>query len=59
MGDAQDPGAVLDPQLRVRGVTALRVLDASAMPDSIRGHTMAPTLYIAERGAALILRNGG
>jgi choline dehydrogenase-like flavoprotein len=57
MGHAYDPEAVLDSQLRVRGVAGLRVLDASAMPDSIRGHTMAPTLYIAERGAALIRRS--
>jgi choline dehydrogenase-like flavoprotein len=57
MGRADDPGAALDPQLRVRGVAGLRVLDASAMPGTIRGHTMAPTLYIAERGAALIREN--
>jgi choline dehydrogenase-like flavoprotein len=54
MGANNDPQAVLDPELRVRGIRGLRVLDASAMPEIIRGHTMAPTLYIAERGAALI-----
>lgn len=54
MGAATDPLAVLDAQLRVRGVRGLRVLDASAMPGTIRGHTMAPVLYVAERGCALI-----
>lgn len=54
MGGKADVSAALDPELRVRGVRGLRVLDASAMPSIIRGHTMAPTLYIAERGVALI-----
>ena len=54
MGATSDINAVLDPELRVRGIDGLRVLDASAMPGTIRGHTMAPTLYIAERGAALV-----
>jgi choline dehydrogenase-like flavoprotein len=54
MGSIDDDAAVLDPQLRVRGIDGLRVVDASAMPDTIRGHMMAPTLYIAERGSALI-----
>ena len=54
MGISADAGAVLDSNLRVRGVRGLRVLDASAMPGIVRGHTMAPTLFIAERGVALI-----
>ncbi len=54
MGAADDRQAVLDPELRVRGVQNLRVADASAMPGTIRGHTMAPVAYIAERAAALI-----
>jgi choline dehydrogenase len=54
MGASDDSNAVLDTDLRVRGISGLRVLDASAMPNIIRGHTMAPTLYIAERGAAVI-----
>jgi len=57
IGASDDMHAVLDPELRVRGIEGLRVLDVSAMPGIIRGHTMAPALYIAERGAALI-RNG-
>jgi choline dehydrogenase-like flavoprotein len=54
IGPNDDMHAVLDAELRVRGIDGLRVLDVSAMPDIIRGHTMAPALYIAERGAALI-----
>ena len=54
MGADGDPAAVLDPQLRVRGVEGLRGIDASAMPETIRGHAMAPTFYVAERGCELI-----
>jgi choline dehydrogenase len=49
-----DAGAVVDTQLRVRGVERLRVVDASIMPRIIRGHTHAPTVMIAERAAAAI-----
>lgn len=51
----RDERSVVDPMLRVRGVGALRVVDASVMPEIVRGHTNAPTIAIAERGAEIIL----
>jgi choline dehydrogenase len=53
MGNAED--SVLDPQLRLRGVSGLRVVDASAMPATIRGNTNAPVVMLAEKAADLIL----
>lgn len=52
-----DPNAVVDAQLRVRGVLALRVADASIMPTLIGGHTNAPAIMIGERAADLILNS--
>jgi len=49
-----DPGAVVDGQLRVRGVEALRVIDASVMPSLVGAPTLPATVAIAEKGADLI-----
>ena len=54
MGRADDPQAVVDPQLRVRGIRGLRVADAGVMPTITSGNTNSPTLMIAERAAQLI-----
>jgi choline dehydrogenase len=49
-----DDLAVVDPELRVRGVQQLRVVDASVFPSVPRGNTNAPTIAVAERAADLI-----
>jgi choline dehydrogenase len=49
-----DERAVVDPQLRVRGIDGLRVADASVMPMVTRGNTNAPTIMIGERAADLL-----
>ena len=54
MGRADDPLAVLDERLKVRGVSGLRVIDASVMPAITSGNTANPTMMIAEKGAAML-----
>jgi choline dehydrogenase len=58
MGRADDPAAVVDAGLRVRGIDGLHIADASVMPTITSGNTNAPVLMIAERAAALIRQRG-
>jgi choline dehydrogenase len=55
IGADDDPMAVVDGELRVRGVTGLRVVDSSVMPSVTTGNLNAPTIMIGEKGADHIL----
>lgn len=57
MGPKWDSTAVVDPRLRVYGVSNLRVIDASIMPVVIRGNTNAPSIMIGERGVSWIIED--
>ncbi len=54
MGPDNDPSAVLDERLRVRGIAGLRVIDCSAMPTLVSGNTNAPVVMMAEKAVDMI-----
>ena len=58
MGAAGDANAVVGPDLKVRGVEGLRVIDASVMPTVTSANTNAASLMIGERGARMVLGSG-
>jgi choline dehydrogenase len=57
MGRPGEPGAVVDPRLRLQGLAGLRIADASVMPTITSGNTNAPTLMVAERAAEWMLQD--
>lgn len=54
MGSAEDPSTVVDDRLRLHGIEALRIVDASVMPNMPSGNTCATTMMIAEKAADMI-----
>ncbi|MEO1797580.1 MAG: GMC oxidoreductase, partial [Pseudomonadota bacterium] len=53
-----DPGAVVDPRLRVNGLDGLRICDTSIMPTIPSGNTAAPTMMVAEKCADMMIEDG-
>ena len=54
MGAAEDARAVVDPECRIRGLSGLRVVDASVFPTVPNGNLNAPTIMVAERASDLL-----
>ncbi len=54
MGAVDDDTAVVDPELRIRGLDGIRIIDASVMPCVVSGNTNAAAVMIGEKGADLI-----
>lgn len=57
MRPVSEPMAIADARLRVKGINALRVIDAAIMPSLISGNTNAPSIMIGEKGADIIDRH--
>ena len=54
-----DEAAVVDPRLRVKGVTGVRVADCSVIPGHVTGNTNAPAMAVGLRGASMVLEDRG
>lgn len=59
MGRSEDPMSVVGETLKVHGVQAVRVIDASVMPNIVSANTNAPTMALADRGLTLVLAGAG